>query len=562
MTTAPTREDRRAETINGERLIARSLKQQGVDYLFGIVGFPVYGLASAAQKEGIRYFGFRNEQAASYAAGAVGYLTGRPGACLTVSGPGMVHGIAGLANAWANCWPMILLGGASDSFQDGQGAFQEAPQIEAARPFVKYAARIDSVARAPFYVEKAVRTSLYGRPGAVYLDLPNDILLGEVSEHEVDTPPRCPEPPTSLADPTAIEQALELLRTAERPLVILGKGAAYARAENQIRQLIETTRLPFLPTPMGKGIVADEHPLSVASARSFALQQADVVLLIGARFNWILHFGLAPRFAAEKKVIQVDIAAEEMGHNVPHEVALVGDARAVVSQLNQALEASPWQRPENCPWMESIDQAADKNRRAVEAMMQDDREPMGYYRVLRAINERLPENAIVIAEGANTMDISRTVVGHSEPRLRLDAGSFGTMGVGLAQAIAAAAVHPEKKVVAIEGDSAFGFSGMEVEVACRYQLPITFLVINNNGIAGGVRELDPAKPVPTFAYTPGARYEKVIEAFGGQGFFVDRVADLGPALDRAIASDRPALVNIQIDPKAARKPQEFTWLTR
>ncbi len=548
--------------ITGETLIARSLKQQGVDTMFGIVGFPVYGVARAAQKEGIQYFGFRNEQAASYAAGAVGYLTGRPGACLAVSGPGMIHGIAGLANAWANRWPMLLLGGASDAFQDGMGAFQETPQIEAARPFVKYAARIDSVRRAPYYVEQAVRTTIYGRPGAAYLDLPNDILLGKAVESEIETPARCPEPPLSLADPKSVERALEVLRSAERPLVIVGKGAAYARAESEVRAFVEETGLPFLPTPMGKGVIADDHPLSVSPARSFALENADAVLLIGARLNWILHFGLPPRFARGVKVVQIDIAAEEIGHNVATEVGLVGDARAVMAQLNAGLAAASWSHRADSPWRIALDEAAQHNRAAVEAMMADDREPMGYYRVLREIRDRLPHDATVIAEGANTMDISRTVIANNEPRRRLDAGSFGTMGVGLALAIAAAVVDPARKVVAIEGDSAFGFSGMEVETACRYRLPITFIVINNNGIGGGVSELDPSKPVPTFVYTPGARYEKVIEAFGGLGLFVDRVADLGPALERALACDRPSLVNVLIDPKAARKPQKFAWLTR
>ncbi|GAG00652.1 unnamed protein product, partial [marine sediment metagenome] len=212
------------ETISGATLIARCLKQQGVEYMFGVVGFPVFGIAMAAQREGIRYLGFRNEQAAGYAAGVTGYLTGRPGCCLAVSGPGMIHGIAGLANAWANCWPMILIGGANDSYQNGLGAFQEAPQVEAARPFVKYAARPDSIERVPFYIEQAVRTSIYGRPGAVYLDLPNDIISGRVNEKKIETPICCPDPPRPYAEPESIARALEALKSARRPLVIIGKG--------------------------------------------------------------------------------------------------------------------------------------------------------------------------------------------------------------------------------------------------------------------------------------------------------------------------------------------------
>jgi 2-hydroxyacyl-CoA lyase 1 len=546
--------------ISGARVIARSLKQQGVDYMFGIVGFPVIPIAMAAQQEGIRYIGFRNEQAASYAAGAVGYLTGRPGACLAVSGPGVVHGIAGLANAWSNCWPMILLGGANDSYQEGMGAFQETPQIEAARPFSKYAARPESPERIPYFVEQAVRNSIYGRPGAVYLDLPNDIIGASLDEDALEFRERCPDPPRTLADPDNIRSALDALASAERPLVIIGKGAAYARAEEEVRSFIDKTRLPFLASPMGKGVVPDDHPLSVAPARSHALQNADVVLLLGARLNWIMHFGLPPRFAKDVRVIQLDISSEEIGTNVPTEVALVGDARAVVGQLNAALDERPWSYPSETTWRSDLGVEVQRNVSSVEAMLHDDSEPMGYYRVLREIRDALPRDAIICSEGANTMDIGRTVLPNFGARQRLDAGTYGTMGVGLGFAIAAAAVHPGQKVVAVEGDSAFGFSGMEVETACRFRLPITFIIVNNNGIGGGLSEYDPDNP-PPFVYTLEARYEKIIEAFGGRGYCVSKLADLGPTLKEALADPMPNIVNILIDPRAQRKPQKFEWLT-
>ena len=572
-TTEPIREAEKQETaaasatISGARLLARSLASQGVEHMFGIVGFPVYDVARDAQKEGVGFYGFRNEQAASYAAGATGYLTRRPGCCLAVSGPGVVHALAGLANAQSNCWPLVLIGGANDSFQNGAGAFQELSQVEAARPLTKYAARPDSVARIPYYVEQAVRTSLYGRPGPVYLDLPNDLLVGEIGVDEVELPPRCPEAPASLATPESVDEAIRLLREARRPLVIVGKGAAYARAETEVRALVERTGLPFLATPMGKGVVPDDHPQSIAPARSHALRRADVVLLIGARLNWILHFGRPPRFAEDLRVIQVDCAAEEMGTNVATSAALLGDAKRIVAQLNEKIgqlgdsAGNSLQWPAVRDWVAELQAKGDENRAAVELMMNDDTEPMGYYRVLREIRDAIPEGAMIVAEGANTMDISRTVLGNNEPRSRLDAGSFGTMGVGLPQAIAAAVAHPGRRVVAVQGDSAFGFSGMEIEVACRFKLPITVVVINNNGIASGVAELD-REPLPPWVYTPRARYEKLAEAFGGKGWFVDALSDLRPALDDALAADCPCVVNVMIDPKATRKPQKFGWLTR
>jgi 2-hydroxyacyl-CoA lyase 1 len=547
--------------INGATLIARSLKQHGIEYMFGIVGVPVVPIAFASMQAGIKYYGMRHEQSASYAAQAASYLTGRPGACLTVSGPGMTNAISGLANAWSNCWPMVLLGGSSDSKQGGMGAFQETPQIEAARPFVKYAAKVDRVERIPYYVEQAVRTSMYGRPGPVYLDLPGDIIDAELDDETVVVPPRIPDPPRPLAEAAAVQAALDTLRQAERPLVIVGKGAAYSRAENEAREFIEKTQLPYLAAPMAKGLLPDDHPLSVAAARSYALQNADVIFLLAARLNWIMHFGRPPRFAEGVRAIQLDISGEEIGTNVPAEVALVGDAKAVTGQLVTALEERPWQfGPENT-WRTGLAKKIEENVANTEPMLNDDSVPMGYYRVLREIRDMLPKDAILVNEGANTMDIGRQVLPNYLPRHRLDAGSFGTMGLGLPYSIAAQAVHPDKRVVAVEGDSAFGFSGMEVEVACRYRLPITFVVVNNNGIMGGPSELNPDFILPS-AYLPNAHYEKVIEGFGGLGFFCEKPDEIRPALEQAFASGKPCIVNIMIDPRASRRPQQFGWLTR
>lgn len=547
--------------INGAQLLNRSLKQHGVDYMFGIVGFPVVPVGFAAMQAGIKYYGMRHEQSASYAAQAVSYLTGRPGACLTVSGPGMTNAISGLANAWSNCWPMVLIGGASDAAQDGMGAFQEAPQVEAARPWVKYAARIDKIERIPYFVEQAVRISMYGRPGPVYLDFPGDVIDAQIDEDTIEQPPRVPDPPRTLADPAAVSAAIDTLKSAERPLVIVGKGAAYSRAEQEVLEFIDKTRLPYLAAPMAKGLIPDDHPLSTAAARSTVLQNADVIFLMGARLNWIMHFGLPPRFNENVRVVQMDIAAEEIGTNVPAEVALVGDAKAVTGQLNALLDEHPWQFPEENTWRTTIQKKVDENVTNTEPLLTDDSVPLTYYRVLNEINQLLDKDDIIVNEGANTMDIGRQVLANYLPRHRLDAGSFGTMGVGLPYAIAAAAVQKDKRVVCVEGDSAFGFSGMEVEVACRYNLPITFIVVNNNGISGGPSELNP-EAVPPTSLLPNAHYERVIEAFGGLGFFCERPDEIKPALEQAFASGQPSVVNIMIDPRARRRAQQFGWLTR
>ncbi len=548
-------------TITGAQLMVRSLRQQGVEYMFGVVGFPVQPIAAAALEQGITYIGMRNEQAASYAAQAVGYLTGRPGACLVVSGPGVVHGLAGLANAQQNCWPMILIGGASPTYQNGMGAFQEERQVRIAEPFCKYAHAVEHTYRIPFYVEQAVRHSIYGRPGAAYLDMPDDIIQGEVDEADAVQVARIPDPPQSQALPESVEAALDALETAERPLAIIGKGMAWARAEDEVRAFIERTQVPFLASPMGKGVMDDSHPLSVGAARSHALREADVVFLMGARLNWIMHFGMKPRFSENVRVVQLDIAHEAIGNNVPAEVALVGDGRAITGQLNRALENRQWFYPADTPWRTALSEKAEANAEQIRPMLEDDSTPTNYYRALRDIRAWAGESAVIIGEGANTMDIGRTQLPNAQPRLRLDAGSYGTMGIGMGFAIAAAAVHPDRPIISVSGDSALGFSGMEIETACRYGLPIKIVVLNNGGIGRGVAEFKEGEQIPPFALTIGARYDRMMEAFGGKGILVEDPADLRPALDAASAHDGPALVNVILHPEAGRKPQQFRWLT-
>ena len=548
-------------TVSGAELMARSLKKQGVDYMFGIVGFPVQGFAAVAQKVGINYIGMRNEQAASYAAHAAGYLTGRPQACLTVSGPGVIHAFAGLANAKQNCWPMILIGGASPVYQNGMGGFQEERQVELAAPYCKYAHAIEHVHRIPHYVNQAIRHSLYGRPGPVYLDFPDDIIRGECEEDEVTEAARVPEPPRTMADPDAVEAALTALESAERPLVVVGKGMAWSRAEDEIREFIERTQLPFLNSPMGKGTMPDDDPLSVGAARSTALREADLVMLLGARLNWIMHFGLPPRFHKDVRVVQLDIEPTEIGTNVPAEVALVGDGKAVVGQLNRALDNRQWFYPSETPWRALLKEKAQANIEAVQPMIDDDSAPTNYYRAFKDIVDWLPEDAIIIGEGANTMDIGRTQMPNRLPRHRLDAGTYGTMGVGLGFAIAAAVTNPDKPVVSVQGDSAFGFTGMELETMVRYGLPVKLIVLNNGGIGGGVHPLKEGQTAPPGNLTYGAHYEKMLEALGGKGYYVEDPKDLRKTLDDAMAFNGPTLINVPLNPRAGRKPQQFGWLT-
>ncbi|MEJ1276643.1 2-hydroxyacyl-CoA lyase 1 [Cricetulus griseus] len=379
------------EQVSGAKVIVQALKTQNVEYMFGVVGIPVTEIALAAQELGIRYIGMRNEQAACYAASAVGYLTGRPGVCLVVSGPGLIHALSGMANANMNCWPLIVIGGSSERNQETMGAFQEFPQVEACRLFSKFSARPTSLEHIPFVIEKAVRSSIYGRPGACYIDIPADFVTLQGNVNSIKYKECCLPPPVSMAETPAVCKAASVIRNAKQPLLIIGKGAAYSHAEDSIRKLVEQCNLPFLPTPMGKGVVPDNHPNCVSSARS-----------------------------------------------------------------------------------------------------------------------------------------------------RLDAGSFGTMGVGLGFAIAAAVVakdrSPGKRVVCVEGDSAFGFSGMEVETICS---------------------------APPMGLLPNSHYEQVMTAFGGKGYFVKTPEELQNSLRQTLEdASKPCLINIMIEPQSTRKAQDFHWLTR
>lgn len=564
------------DDVTGAQLIAESLKAQKVDYMFGIVGVPIIEVAMAAQAAGIRYVGMRNEQAACYAASAIGYLTGRPGACLVVSGPGLIHALGGMANANENCWPVIVVGGSSDKNQETAGAFQEFPQVEACRLYSKFSARPSSLEAIPSVIEKAVRTSIYGRPGACYVDIAGDMVNAKVDRKRVREVSCCPPPPVSLAENGAVTEAISVLKAAKTPLIIVGKGAAYGRAETALREFVEMSGLPFLPTPMGKGVLPDDHPNCVAAARSRALLQADVILLLGARLNWILHFGLPPRFNPNVKIIQVDLCAEEMGNNVRPAVSLLGDVNAIVTQLLASVKTDDWHYPSKTEWWSALKEKIAANAKTTKALALEETMPMNYYTVFHHISQLLPHDCIIVSEGANTMDIGRTMLNNYLPRHRLDAGTFGTMGVGLGFAIAAAAVekmeNKGRKVVCVEGDSAFGFSGMEVETMCRYKLPVVIIVVNNNGIYSGVdpetwKELsqmgDLTTVAPPMSLLPEARYDEVMTAFGGRGFLVTTSEELRSALELSLSDcDGPSLLNVLINPSSDRKQQEFPWLTR
>ncbi|XP_017773746.1 PREDICTED: 2-hydroxyacyl-CoA lyase 1-like [Nicrophorus vespilloides] len=384
-----------------------------------------------------------------------------------------------------------------------------------------------------------------------------------------------PEIPVAYPDPALIEQAMKVLASAKRPLVIVGKGAAYARSERETNDLIGRSNLPFLATPMGKGVVSDLSPNFIGPARSMALQQADVVLLLGARLNWILHFGRSPRFNADVKVIQIDICPEELHNSVKSSVAIQSDLKPATKMLLEAIARSGFKFNDASDWWRDLRRKCESNRKGVQAMSMDVSTPLNYYAVFHHVQEMLPKDCIIVSEGANTMDIGRSMLLNRLPRHRLDAGTFGTMGVGLGFAIAAALYcrhhEPTKRVICVEGDSAFGFSGMELETIYRYKLPIVILVVNNSGIYGGVDEQlyneikddsEPTTTIPPTILSTVTRYEKMMELFGKRGHLCKSIPELQKSLKECLADTQgPTMINVVISPTADRKPQTFAWLT-
>lgn len=462
--------------IDGNVLAAKSFSQFGVLHMFGVVGIPVTSLATRAVSLGIRFIAFHNEQSAGYAASAYGYLTSRPGIFLTVSGPGCVHGLAGLSNGTTNTWPTVMISGSCNQNDVGRGDFQELDQIQAVKPFTKFAIKAKHISEIPNCVAQVLANSVVNRPGGVYLDLPTDVLHQKVSESEAESllteakylAEKIKKSHVISVESSKIQEAVSLLRKAERPLIVFGKGAAYAKAEDELKKLVEKTGIPFLPTPMGKGLLPDDHPLAASAARSLAIGKCDVAIVIGARLNWLLHFGEEPKWSKDVKFVLVDVSKEEIELRKPF-LGLVGDGKEVLEVLNKEIKDDPFCLGSTHPWVEAISSKVKDNGVKMEAQLAKDVVPFNFLTPMRIIRDAISEFGgspapVVVSEGANTMDVGRSVLVQKEPRTRLDAGTWGTMGVGLGYCIAAAVAYPDRLVVAVEGDSGYGFSAMEVEV--------------------------------------------------------------------------------------------------
>jgi oxalyl-CoA decarboxylase len=564
-----------APLTDGFHLVIDALKLNGIDTIFGLPGIPITDLTRKAQAAGMRVIAFRHEQNAGYAASIAGFMTKTPGICLTVSAPGFLNGLTALANATTNCFPMILISGSSERevVDLQQGDYEEMDQLAIAKPLAKAAFRVLHAEDIGVGVARAIRAAVSGRPGGVYLDLPAklfpqtiDAEVGKRSLIKVVDPA-----PRQIPAPDAVERALELLKGAKRPLILLGKGAAYAQADADIRALVEKTGIPYLPMSMAKGILPDTHEQSAAATRSYVLPEADVVMLIGARLNWLLSHGKGKTWGGKgakdwggQKFIQVDISPQEADSNVRIDAPVVGDIGSCVSALLAAIDANAganWAKPP-AEWLGAIAERKSKNVAKMAETLAKNPTPMNFHSALNVVRDIVKANpdACLVNEGANALDFTRSIVDMYQPRKRLDVGTWGVMGIGMGFSVAAAVVSG-KPVIAIEGDSAFGFSGMEVETICRYNLPVCVVIMNNNGVYRG-DEKNPTggrDPAP-LVFVKDARYEKLMEAFGGVGVRATTPAELRAAMEEAVRSRRPTLINAVIDETAGTESGRITNL--
>lgn len=553
------------EQVTGMDILVRALKMVGVDTMYGLVGIPVTEFAYLAQGRGIKFVSFRHEQQAGMAAATHGYLTKKPGVLLTVSSLGFLNGLTATTNATVNCYPMIQISGSSvrEPIDLQQGTYEGLDQLAIAKTLVKAAYRVNKPEDIPTAVVRAYRAAVSGRPGGVYLDVTTPCLGAIMNGADADK--LFYEPvdlePAIVPSAESVKRAVELIASAKKPAFLIGKGAAYARVEDKIKELVDKTGIPYYPMSMAKGVLPDNGPLCAISCRSTIMEQADVVVLIGARLNWLLSRGKG-KWSPDTKFVQLDIDPEEIDINRPIAAPVVGD---LASSLDAILAALPQYKLSVDPqWVPSLQaESKAKNAKFAERLTAAaPLQPMNHWSALSAIKPVLESNpdVILVNEGANTLDDTRDAVDMSLPRHRIDCATWAIMGMGMGSAVGAA-VATGKSVVAVEGDSAFGFSGMDFSTICRFNLPVTVVILNNGGIYNGVgvNMSGDGDPAPT-TLNVNARYDKLGDAFGAKTYYVTTPGQLAETLKESIASKRPALIDVQLAADAGKESGHIGYL--
>jgi acetolactate synthase-1/2/3 large subunit len=545
-------------TITGSEVLAKALQTQGVDTMFYLMGGPMLETEAACIQLGIRAIDHRHEQAAAFAAHAYTRVLRRPGVCMGASGPGATNLLTGVATAFTDCAPLVAIGGSSPRVYLGMEAFQEIDQLAVFKPVTKWAERVYDARRIPDVVASAFRQATSGRPGPVYVDMPGDVLGEKVEEASVKYAPAWKPSPRTLGDTGAIKEAIALLGRAERPLVIAGSGVWWSDGAAALQAFVEASGIPFYTKPISRGLIPEDHALSFLNARSTAFTEADVVLAVGTRFDWMIQYGRPPRFGADLKVIHVDVNPAELGHNREVDVPIAGDARAVLQQLTDEARGTldPKRYGNWIGTLRVID--AEKGAESDKAMSTDNL-PIHPLRLCKEVRDFLERDAILVVDGQEILNFGRQAIPTYTPGHRLNSGAFGTMGVGLPYGVGAKVAKPAAQVLVLHGDGSFGINAMDIDTAVRHKIPVVCVISNNGGWTAEAPWTRPLpKPGRNLGYT---RYDRLAMDLGAHGEHVEKPNDIRPALERAFAAGKPAVVNVITDHKARATTVRFSAYT-
>ena len=542
--------------LNGSEILAKALKREGVDELFFLMGGPMLAAESASIKEGIRCIDVRHEQAAAMMAQAYSRLQQRPGVCMAASGPATINLSTGLANALIDCCPVVALGGASPILGNGKQVFQEIDQMEIMSGCVKYAARVHDAHRIPELLNTAMQRAMSGKPGPVYLDLPGDVLYQMVDEDKVNwalsgrsilgsRPP---------ANEDQIETLVQALSKAERPVILSGSGIIWSQAWEELHALVDAAGIPFYTTPQGRGVVPEDHECCFPAARSTAFRDADLIVVLGTRLNYIVAHLAAPRFSADATIARIDIDVDEIAESPRKlDIPIVADAKTALGQLNKAIEGriDPSQYE---LWRNNLAENEASKRSAPGSNSLSDAVPIHPLRLCEEVKNFMNRDAVLVVDGQEILNYGRQSMPTYAPGHRLNSGPFGTMGVGLPFGLGAKVAKPDTQVIVVHGDGSFGLNSMELDTAVRHNIPL-LVVISLNG--GWTADPDKDKPGRDLGYT---RYDQMAEALGCYSEYVENPGEIQSALVRAQAKvdeGMVAVVNVKTDPAARATTQRF-----
>jgi thiamine pyrophosphate-dependent acetolactate synthase large subunit-like protein len=542
-------------TITGSEVLAQALSSQGVDTMFYLMGGPMLETEAACIQLGIRAIDHRHEQAAAFAAHAWTRVTRRPGVCMAASGPGATNLLTGVATAFTDAAPLVAIGGSSPRVYLGMEAFQEIDQLAVFKPVTKWAERVYDAKRIPDVLATAFRQATSGRPGPVYIDMPGDVLGEKVEDNAVTYGPAWKPSPRTLGDTGAIKEAVALLARAQRPIIVAGSGVWWSDGAAALQAFVEATGIPFWTKPISRGLIPEDHALSFLNARSKAFTETDCVLAVGTRFDWMIQFGRPPRFAADMKVIHVDVNPAELGHNRAVDLPIAGDARAVLEQLRAEAEGKITPKT-YAAWTGKLRTLDAEKASEQDKAMSSDELPIHPLRLCKEVRDFLRRDAILVVDGQEILNFGRQAIPTYTPGHRLNSGAFGTMGVGLPYGVGAKVAKPDKQVLVLHGDGSFGINAMDIDTAVRHNIPVV-CVISNNG--GWTADAPWARPLPKPGRNLGfTRYDRMAVDLGAHGELVEKPHEIRPALERAFASGKPAVVNVITDGKARAQTVRFS----